>query len=160
MKNIIKKMFSLLLVGVVAVSMFGFIAPNRVGAEETNVANNGMLYFESGRRLDAFNVKFCVDYASKIKREVIVQLNPNDSISIPIPLDIDSVVLTTPILNVINPKVPLYRQYIFTKLKDKSVTDMISISLKRKNDRFIELKCRNQWGTSAIREGSKFELGM
>ena len=37
MKNIIKKMFSLLLVGVVAVSMFGFIAPNRVDAAEADI---------------------------------------------------------------------------------------------------------------------------
>ena len=36
MKNIMKKLFSLLLVGVVAVSMFGFITPNRVDAAETN----------------------------------------------------------------------------------------------------------------------------
>ena len=160
MKNIIKKMFSLLLVGVVAVSMFGFIAPNRVDAEETNVVNNGMLYFESGPKIDAFNVKFCVDYASKVKKEENIKLKPNEIISIPIPLYIDSVVITTPILNVINPKVPLYRQYIFTKLKDESISDMISISLKRKNDRFIKLECGNQWGTSAIREGSKSELGM
>ena len=34
MKNIMKKLFSLLLVGVVAVSMFGFIAPNSVDAKE------------------------------------------------------------------------------------------------------------------------------
>ena len=36
MKNIMKKLFSLLLVGVVAVSMFGFITPNNVDAAETN----------------------------------------------------------------------------------------------------------------------------
>ena len=40
MKNIIKKMFSLLLVGVVAVSMFGFIVPNRVDAAEADI-NSG-----------------------------------------------------------------------------------------------------------------------
>ena len=36
MKNVMKKVFSLFLVGVVAVSMFGFITPNRVDAAETN----------------------------------------------------------------------------------------------------------------------------
>lgn len=34
MKNFMKKLFLLLLVGVIAVSMFGFIAPNRVDAKE------------------------------------------------------------------------------------------------------------------------------
>ena len=43
MKNVIKKMFSLLLVGVVAVSMFGFIAPNRVDATEANVLEGSVL---------------------------------------------------------------------------------------------------------------------
>ena len=46
MKNVIKKMFSLLLVGVVAVSMFGVIAPNRVNAAETN-ANLGKVRLET-----------------------------------------------------------------------------------------------------------------
>ena len=46
MKNIIKKLFSLLLVGVVAVSMFGVIAPNRVNAAETN-ANLGKVRLET-----------------------------------------------------------------------------------------------------------------
>ena len=36
MKNVMKKVFSLLLVGVVAISMFSFITPNRVDAAETN----------------------------------------------------------------------------------------------------------------------------
>ena len=160
MKNIIKKMFSLLLVGVVTVSMFGFIAPNRVDAEETNVVNNGMLYFESGPKIDAFNVKFCVDYLSKVKKEENIKLKPNEIISMPIPINVDSVVITTPILNVINPKVPLYRQYIVTTLQGKPVPGKTSMSFKRKNDRFIKLECGNQWGASAIHEGSKFELGM
>ena len=34
MKNVIKKLFSLLLIGVVAVSMFSFIVPNHIDAEE------------------------------------------------------------------------------------------------------------------------------
>ena len=43
MKNVIKKMFSLLLVGVVAVSMFGFVAPNRVDAAETDALEGSVL---------------------------------------------------------------------------------------------------------------------
>lgn len=49
MKNFIKKLFSLLLVGVVTVSMFSFIRPNRVDAiEESN---------KSGKNLGTFIVE-------------------------------------------------------------------------------------------------------
>ena len=41
MKRVIKKLFSLLLVGVVAVSMFSFISPNRVDAAGSNSKFNG-----------------------------------------------------------------------------------------------------------------------
>ena len=44
MKNVMKKLFSLLLVGVVAVSMFGFIAPNNVDAAEAE-PSKGTVYF-------------------------------------------------------------------------------------------------------------------
>ena len=45
MKNVMKKLFSLLLVGVVAVSMFGFIAPNNVDAAEAE-PSKGNVYFQ------------------------------------------------------------------------------------------------------------------
>ena len=53
MKNIMKKLFSLLLVGVVAVSMFGFITPNRVDAAEANAKYAG---------------KFCISYVPGPRR--------------------------------------------------------------------------------------------
>ena len=43
MKNFIKKLFSLVLVGVVTVSMFSFIRPNRVDAIEESNASGGNL---------------------------------------------------------------------------------------------------------------------
>ena len=44
MKNFVKKLFSLLLVGVVAISMFSFVAPTNVeAAEETSF--RGVVYF-------------------------------------------------------------------------------------------------------------------
>ena len=44
MRNIIKKLLSLLLVGVVAVSMFVFITPIHVNATEANALDKGILF--------------------------------------------------------------------------------------------------------------------
>ena len=55
MKNVIKKMFSLLLVGVVTVSMFGFVAP--VEAAEANASSDKII------------IESYVKHAGKIKVE-------------------------------------------------------------------------------------------
>lgn len=81
MKNIIKKLFSLLLVGVVAVSMFGFIAPNRVNAAETD-ASLGKVRLEtvpnpnfSLRHRLIFSVEFLNKSGKPIGKRVRSDLN-------------------------------------------------------------------------------------
>ena len=68
MGNIIKKLLSLLLVSVVAVSMFNFIAPNRVDAVETN-KNSGILCIEQNGNMGNYTVKFCTDSPTDFSSE-------------------------------------------------------------------------------------------
>ena len=73
MGNIIKKLLSLLLVSVVAVSMFSFIAPNRVDAVETN-ENSGILYIEQNGNMGSYTVKFCTDSPTDFSSEHYINL--------------------------------------------------------------------------------------
>lgn len=65
MKNVMRKVCSLFLIGVVAVSMFGFIAPTRAEAIETEYGGELCLYWDDGANYCknygdiAINVSFC-----------------------------------------------------------------------------------------------------
>lgn len=56
-KNVMKKMFSLLLVGVVAISMFGFISPTRAEAAEAGSKGTVQIY-QKGLYVARFDVTF------------------------------------------------------------------------------------------------------
>ena len=59
MKNVVKKLFSLLLVGVVAISMFSFVAPPAEAAEAAEAGSNGTLIInQSGIYKAGFHVTF------------------------------------------------------------------------------------------------------
>ena len=73
MGNIIKKLLSLLLVSVVAVSMFSFIAPNRVDAVETN-ENSGILCIEQNGNMGNYTIKFCTDSPTDFSSEYHINL--------------------------------------------------------------------------------------
>ena len=59
MKNVVKKLFSLLLVGVVAISMFSFVAPPAEATEAAEAGSNGTLIInQSGIYYAGFHVTF------------------------------------------------------------------------------------------------------
>ena len=74
MKNVFKKMFSLLLVGVVAVSMFGFIKLNCVEAAEAHgednkgliVVNNSSEWAKYWKRADFSPLTITIKYEGKV----------------------------------------------------------------------------------------------
>ena len=76
MKNVVKKLFSLLLIGVVAVSMFSFIVPNHVDAEVGTprgiivlILRNMALYYEGVASVN-YSVKF-YDVLDNAKEKLI-----------------------------------------------------------------------------------------
>lgn len=56
-----KKLFSLLLVGIVAISMFAFIAPNSVDATEAE-PSKGTVYVKNATEKSGYGVRFVVDF--------------------------------------------------------------------------------------------------
>ena len=70
MKNVVKKLFSLLLVGVVAISMFSFVAPTNV--EATEAGSNGTLSIRNkGWYTAYFSADFQDDCGCLVAREFI-----------------------------------------------------------------------------------------
>ena len=70
-----KKLLSLLLVGVVAVSMFGFIRPNRVNAAEVDINSrpSGIVTIESRAK---FLSRICATVSKDSKYEQIIMIDP------------------------------------------------------------------------------------
>ena len=120
MRNIIKKLLSLLLVGVVAVSMFGFITPNRVNATEANTLSAGILCIQNNGNRGEYNVGFCDNLSKPFLTQERRVLRRDKRWSIPIPKfneygkDINFVVIetNTPVPTSDKPR-DEYRRYIF-----------------------------------------------
>ena len=73
MKNVFKKMFSLFLVGVVAVSMFGFIAPNRVDATEAANAFTESILVETEPSINACTISSTIKFFDESEKVVRVK---------------------------------------------------------------------------------------
>ena len=119
MKNVMKKVFSLLLVGVVAVSMFGFITPNRVDAAETNA-----MEFLTIENATPEVLKYRIDFYSEKDpnltrplndKAIIVTLCPDERKDVIIHPQADSVYLKTILLDESSPIGELYQEFVFTK---------------------------------------------
>ena len=119
MKNVMKKVFSLLLVGVVAVSMFGFITPNRVDAAETNA-----MEFLTIENATPEVLKYRIDFYSRKDpkrtrplndKAIIVTLCPDERKDVIIHPQADSVYLKTILLDKSSPIGELYQERVFTK---------------------------------------------
>ena len=99
MKNVMKKLFSLLLVGVVAVSMCGFIAPNSVDAAEVK-PSKGEIHLKQADWWSAFGtdgryfVKF-YNASGQLIGDKLASLRAvkEPSKDFPIPVETNSVVI-------------------------------------------------------------------
>lgn len=73
MKNVFKKVFSLLLVGVVAVSVFGFIAPNRVDATEAANVFTESILVETEPSINACTIASTIKFFDESEKVVRVK---------------------------------------------------------------------------------------
>ena len=120
MRNIIKKLLSLLLVGVVAVSMFVFITPIHVNATEANALDKGILCIQNNGSRGEYYVGFCDNLFKPFLTQERIVLRRDTSHKIPIPKcnkdgkDINFVVIetNTPVPTSDKPR-DEYRRYIF-----------------------------------------------
>ena len=79
MKNVMRKVVSLFLVGIVAVSMFGFIAPTRAEATEEN-SRGTVKVVNKGNYVAFFTISFYDKTEQLIikQRECLLELEEND----------------------------------------------------------------------------------
>ena len=122
MKNVIKKMFSLLLVGVVAVSMFGFIAPNRVDAAEAN-AFRGSVLVKTEYSKNAYIISSTVEFLNasgetiKIPRHKHLDGRKSEHVEYKIPADAKKVKVNVMNCKKIKPLNLLSKTFIFERDK-------------------------------------------
>ena len=133
MKNVMKKVFSLLLVGVVAVSMFGFITPNRIDAAETNATE-----FLTIRNATPKVLRYRIDFylaegPEKTKplnrNHIIVTLRPDEHKNVSIPPLADYVYFKTILLDKNSTTGELYQEHVFARPFLHTIEDITIPSL-------------------------------
>ena len=96
MKNVMKKLFSLLLVGVIAVSMFSFVAPNSVDAAEAK-PSKGTVYLKQNAKwsliLDGYYFVYFYDASGKLISNPATRIFVKHDARYPIPENATSVVV-------------------------------------------------------------------
>ena len=134
MKNVIKKMLSLLLVGVVTVSMFGVIAPNRVNAAETN-ANLGKVRLETvpNPKFDLYHhLSFSAEFLNKSgkpigrRAESVLNIRDGKIREVEIPSKTESIKIYT---NYCDFNTVLMGYYTFDKDGSYIITSTCSITI-------------------------------
>lgn len=141
MKNVMKKVFSLLLVGIVAISMFSFITPNRVDAAETNATE-----FLTIRNATPEFLKYRIDFYSEEDPEltrplndkaIIVTLCPGKTLKVNIDPRAKFVYFKTILLDKSSPIGELYQEFVFTKpsSRPKVITGIPSIFIEGVRDK-------------------------
>lgn len=95
MKNVMKKLFSLLLVGIVAISMFGFIAPNNVDAAEAKPSKGIVRLEHTGGWIGRYFIRFYDASGKQMGREIGKVLTAGLGKEYSIPLEAKSVIVET-----------------------------------------------------------------
>ena len=96
MKNVMKKLFSLLLVGVIAVSMFSFVAPNSVDAKEAKPSRGTVYVYQNAMWSTFRNAKYFVYFYNASGNKISshsVHLYVKKGAHFPIPLEAKTVTI-------------------------------------------------------------------
>ena len=117
-----KKVFSLLLVGVVTISMFSFITPNRVDATETKAKKETILFNNKGNTTATFLLRYYsqddTHLTTPLNKSQTITVAPGESVCRNIKSSAYFVYVKAPLTN----RNKLYREFLFCKSNCKDGT--------------------------------------